>query len=118
MRGARSEQDARAIARTIASSPLVKTALAGGDPNWGRVLAAAGRAGVPLRPELVELYLGRVRVVEGGAVCKYRPQEAQKAVSGKAVQIALDLNEGAHEASVLTCDLTAEYVRINSEYHT
>jgi glutamate N-acetyltransferase/amino-acid N-acetyltransferase len=118
VRGALSQQDARVIARTIATSPLVKTALAGGDPNWGRVLAAAGRAGVPLRPELVELYLGRVRVVEGGAACKYRLQEAQKAVSGKAVEITLDLNEGTHEASVLTCDLTAEYVRINSAYHT
>lgn len=118
VRGALSERDARVIARTIANSPLVKTALAGGDPNWGRVLAAAGRAGVHLRPELVELYLGRVRVAEGGAVCNYRTGEAEKAVSGKAVQITLDLNEGAHEASVLTCDLTAEYVRINSAYQT
>ena len=118
VRGALSEQDARVIARTIATSPLVKTALAAGDPNWGRVVAAAGRAGVPLRPELVELYLGRVRVVEGGVVCNYRAREAENAVSGKAVQITLDLNEGAHEASVLTCDLTAEYVRINSAYRT
>jgi glutamate N-acetyltransferase/amino-acid N-acetyltransferase len=116
--GAASAKDARQIARTIACSPLVKAAIGGGDPNWGRVLAAAGRAGVRFRPELVELRLGKVRVVQGGAVCRYTRKAADKAVAGEEVQITLDLNAGRHEAVMWTCDLTAGYVRINAEYHT
>ena len=118
VRGASSEREARQIARTIAASPLVKTAIAGGDPNWGRVLAAAGRAGVGFDPEKVDLHLGKVRVVRGGAVCSYDATGAQEAVSGPEVRITLDLNEGEKESVIWTCDLTADYVRINSEYHT
>jgi len=116
--GAASESDAHQIARTIADSPLVKTAIAGGDPNWGRMLAAAGRAGVPFRPELVELQLGKVQVVRDGALCRYRASAARAAVAASQVQITLDLNAGEHEAITWTCDLTEEYVRINSQYHT
>jgi glutamate N-acetyltransferase/amino-acid N-acetyltransferase len=116
--GADSDRDAQQIARTIANSPLVKTAIAGGDPNWGRVLAAAGRSGVRFRPELVELRLGKVRVVRQGAACAYRMDAARRAVRGPEVAITLDLNAGKHEAVIWTCDLTTEYVRINSEYHT
>jgi glutamate N-acetyltransferase/amino-acid N-acetyltransferase len=116
--GAGSEKEAQQIARTIAGSALVKTAIAGGDPNWGRVLAAAGRSGVRFRPELVELRLGRVRVVRGGAVCRYSMEAARRAVKAAEVEIALDLNAGENEAVMWTCDLTAEYVKINSEYHT
>jgi glutamate N-acetyltransferase/amino-acid N-acetyltransferase len=118
VRGAQTEREALQIARTIATSPLVKAAIAGGDPNWGRVLAAAGRAGVRFRPELVELYLGKVRVVRNGAVSRYTQQAAERAVAGPAVSITLDLGAGEKEATVWTCDLTGEYVRINSAYHT
>jgi len=116
--GALSEKDARQIARTIAGSPLVKTAIAGGDPNWGRVLAAAGRAGVRFRPELVDLRLGGVAVVRRGAACSHDESAARAAVSGDEVVLALDLNAGKHEAVIWTCDLTAAYVRINSQYRT
>jgi len=116
--GAGSDKEAQQITRTIANSPLVKTAVAGGDPNWGRVLAAAGRAGVRFRPELVDLRLGKVQVVKQGAACPYRAESAKRAVNAAEVEIALDLNAGAHEAVMWTCDLTTEYVRINSEYHT
>ena len=116
--GAASKSDAHQIARTIADSPLVKTAIAGGDPNWGRVLAAAGRAGVPFRPELVELQLGNVQVVRDGALHRHRASAARAAVAASQVQITLDLNAGEHEAVTWTCDLTEEYVRINSQYHT
>ena len=116
--GAASEKDARQIARAIAESPLVKTALAGGDPNWGRILAAAGRAGVPFRPELVDLRLGEVRVVRRGSVCAHDAEAAHAAVSRPEVSISLDLNAGKSEALMWTCDLTAAYVRINSRYHT
>lgn len=118
VRGADSKEDALDIARTIANSPLVKTAIGGGDPNWGRVLAAAGRSGVDFRPELVELRLGQVQVVRDGVVCRHNRGAARKAVSGSEVVITLDLNAGEQEATVWTCDLTAEYVRINAEYHT
>ncbi len=118
VRGAESEEDALQIARTIANSPLVKTAIAGGDPNWGRVLAAAGRAGVEFRPEMVELRLGGVRVVRDGAVCPHNMAAAGRAVAGPEVVITMDLNAGEREVVVWTCDLTAEYVRINAEYHT
>jgi glutamate N-acetyltransferase/amino-acid N-acetyltransferase len=116
--GADSERDAHRIAKTIATSPLVKTAIAGGDPNWGRVLAAAGRAGVRFQPELVDLRLGDVQVVRRGSACRHDRKAAANAVSGEEVRIVLDLNSGKHDASVWTCDLTAGYVRINADYHT
>ncbi len=116
--GAMSERDARQIARTIAESPLVKTALAGGDPNWGRILAAAGRAGVRFKADLVDLWLGKVQVVRHGAVRTHNQEAAHAAVNGPEVTIRLDLNAGKSETMMWTCDLTAAYVRINSRYHT
>ena len=116
--GAESERDALRIARTIANSPLVKTALGGGDPNWGRILAAAGRAGVRFRPEAAELHLGKVRVVRAGAAASYDQAAAEEAVAGPEIRVALDLHSGEHEATVWTCDLTAGYVKINAAYHT
>ncbi len=118
VRGALSEPDALQLAHTIANSPLVKTALAGGDPNWGRVLAAAGRAGVPFDPDRTELFLGDVRVMAAGAACRFDPAAAEKAVRRPEVNILLDLHLGEGEATVWTCDLTAEYVKINADYHT
>jgi len=118
VRGAESEREALRIARTIANSPLVKTALGGGDPNWGRVLAAAGRAGVRFKSELVELHLGKVRVVRRGAAASYEPAAAGEAIAGPEVAVTLDLNAGEGEATVWTCDLTAGYVKINAAYHT
>jgi len=116
--GADSEKEAQRIAKTIANSPLVKTAMAGGDPNWGRILAAAGRAGVRFKPELVDLRLGDVQVVKKGAVCRYSEKAAAGAVSAKDVRIELDLNAGKHSAIAWTCDLTAGYIKINADYHT
>jgi glutamate N-acetyltransferase/amino-acid N-acetyltransferase len=118
VRGAASREDAARIAKSIADSPLVKTAVAGGDPNWGRILAAAGRAGVEFRPERVDLHLGSVQVVRAGAVCGYRARAARAAVTSPEVRITLDLNDGEQQSVMWTCDLTQEYVRINSEYHT
>jgi len=118
VRGAESERDALRIARTIANSPLVKTALGGDDPNWGRILAAAGRAGVRFRADILELHLGKVRVVRGGAAAKYDPSAAEEAIAGPEIEATLDLHAGDHEATVWTCDLTAGYVKINAAYHT
>ncbi len=118
VRGARREQEALQVARTIAGSLLLKTAIAGGDPNWGRVLAAAGRSGVKFHADRLELRLGGVRVVRDGARCRYTQQAAERAVAGPHVAITLDLHEGEKEATVWTCDLTTKYVEINSLYHT
>jgi glutamate N-acetyltransferase/amino-acid N-acetyltransferase len=116
--GARSPAAATRVARTIATSPLVKTAIAGADPNWGRILAAAGNAGVPLDPRRVGLWLGPVRVVERGVGVPGTDARAHKILSQPSYTIRLELGAGAASAHVLTCDLTHEYVTINASYRS
>jgi glutamate N-acetyltransferase / amino-acid N-acetyltransferase len=116
--GAASAEEAKAIARRIATSPLVKTALHGHDANWGRVLAAAGSAPfnggyARLDPTLVTLDFDGVRVLEHGAPCGVEP-----ALAGANVTIDLDLGLGAGSASYLTSDLSSDYVRINADYRS
>ncbi len=116
---AANEHDAREVARTIALSPLVKTAIAAGDPNWGRVLAAIGRAAAMVIPDKMCLYLGNVCVVENGAVHSlYREEDGVRALSGNDVKIRAILGAGNASATILTSDLTAEYVRINADYRS
>ncbi|MEW6105501.1 MAG: bifunctional glutamate N-acetyltransferase/amino-acid acetyltransferase ArgJ [Bacillota bacterium] len=116
--GARTEKDARQIARTIASSNLVKTAVFGADPNWGRVLAAAGRAGVEFDANLVDVFIGDVLVARGGAAVEFDEARARDALASREVLIAVDLHAGFESACAYTCDLTYEYVRINASYRT
>lgn len=121
--GARDSDSARRVGRTIASSPLVKTALYGCDANWGRVLAAAGRAGVPFDPARLGLSIGQpgqapLQLVRRGQPCAADEDRAQKIVSGEEVVLHLDLGVGSDEATVWTCDLSHEYVSINAEYRT
>jgi glutamate N-acetyltransferase/amino-acid N-acetyltransferase len=116
--GAASPAEAKAIARRIATSPLVKTALHGRDANWGRVLAAAGSAPfnggyAQLDPALTTLDFDGVRVLERGA-----PQGVEPALAGDTVTIALDLGLGGGSATYLTSDLSSEYVRINADYRS
>jgi glutamate N-acetyltransferase/amino-acid N-acetyltransferase len=116
--GAASRDEAKAIARRIATSPLVKTALHGRDPNWGRVLAAAGSAPynggyASLEPERVTLDFDGVRVLERGTLLEVEPE-----LGGDNVTIALDLGLGAGDAAYLTSDLSSDYVAINAEYRT
>jgi glutamate N-acetyltransferase/amino-acid N-acetyltransferase len=118
VRGAASEREARAIARRIATSPLVKTALFGRDANWGRVLAAAGSAPfnggyAHVDPERVTLRYGGETVLENGVVLEVEPD-----VSGASCEIELDLGLGDGSASYLTSDLSYDYVRINADYRT
>lgn len=116
--GARTEADALGVARAIASSALVKTAVAGGDPNWGRVLAAMGAGPVLFDPERVDVSYGAVTVCRGGVVAAFDPAEAAAGLAGPDVELTVDLGLGMAEATVLTCDLTQEYVTINAEYTT
>jgi glutamate N-acetyltransferase / amino-acid N-acetyltransferase len=118
VRGAKTEQDAKTIARTIANSPLVKTALAGGDPNWGRVLAAAGRAGVPFEPSRVRIDLAGVHVCRNGLEVSFNERTLHRKMLSKYVPIRMDLRSGRATARMWTCDFTGEYVRINASYRT
>ncbi len=117
--GAGCDADARRIAETIAHSPLVKTALFGEDANWGRILAAAGRAGVPLDPDRVDLFIGPIQMVSGGmGRGKEIETEATRWLKGAEVAITLDLHAGAGRASMYTCDLSIDYVKINADYRS
>jgi glutamate N-acetyltransferase / amino-acid N-acetyltransferase len=116
--GAATDDDARAAARTIANSPLVKTAIHGGDPNWGRLVAAAGRSGAAFILERTSVSIGDVALFVKGRPHDERSDEAAGVLQGRDIAIAVDLGMGTHAATMWTCDLSAEYVRINGEYRT
>jgi glutamate N-acetyltransferase/amino-acid N-acetyltransferase len=116
--GAPSRDKAARVARAIANSSLVKCALHAGDPNWGRILTSAGAAGVQFDQDNVVLHLGKVLVFSKGGPTKYSAARAHKELSGKEVEIRLNLNSGDACATILTCDLSEEYVSFNAEYHT
>jgi glutamate N-acetyltransferase/amino-acid N-acetyltransferase len=117
--GAPSRDDAERAARTIANSPLVKTAVHGGDPNWGRLIAAAGRSGVPFVLDRAAVRIGSVVLFSNGLPFDERAAEAAAHLRAAQVAIEVDLGAGGvHRATVWTCDLSAEYVRINADYRT
>ena len=123
VRGARREADALQVARAIATSPLFKTALAGGDPNWGRILAAAGRAGVDFAPERLRLDLtpdaaAPLTLVEHGEPVRTGNERLAALFAAPFVPLMLDLGAGTATATVWTCDFTHDYVRINADYGT
>ncbi len=116
---ARTRDDARQVARTIANSPLVKTAVHGADPNWGRIVAAAGRSGVRFDVQRVTVHVGGILLFEHGLPHDDAAPRAAEHMQGTDVQIDVDLGTGGGVAATIwTCDLTAEYVRINGEYRT
>lgn len=122
VRGAASDLVAEQVARTIATSPLVKTALAGGDPNWGRILAAAGRAplprGVSFNPARVEIRLAGTTVCRRGAAHPFDENAVHEKLLEQHVPIVVDLKSGSGRAAVWTCDLTTDYVHINADYRS
>lgn len=118
VRGAKSESAARRIGQTIATSPLVKTAFAGGDPNWGRIFAAAGRAGVKFDPDRVDIHMAGIPVLRRGQPLDFNERAASKRLLEKSVHIVVNLHAGRAMARYWTCDFTAEYVRINASYRT
>lgn len=118
--GAASDQDARIVADTIAHSPLVKTALFASDPNWGRILAAIGRAPIEqLDVEKVAIWLGGIQIVaEGGVAEGYREEQGAAVMARPEITIRVDLATGQGSSQVWTCDFSYDYVKINAEYRT
>jgi glutamate N-acetyltransferase/amino-acid N-acetyltransferase len=115
---AASIDDARQVARTIANSPLVKTAVHGADPNWGRIVAAAGRSGVVFDINRLTVHVGGTLLFENGLPHDEAAPIAAEHLKRSSVQIDVRLGAGREAATIWTCDLTAEYVRINAEYRT
>jgi len=118
VRHAKTEAAARRIAETIATSPLVKTAFAGGDPNWGRIFAAAGRSGVRFDPALVDIKMAGIPVLRRGQPLDFNERAASNKLLSEHVPLVVDLHAGKAMARFWTCDFTAEYVRINASYRT
>jgi glutamate N-acetyltransferase/amino-acid N-acetyltransferase len=116
--GARNDEEARRVARTVASSLLVKTAVHGGDPNWGRVLAAAGRSGARLDPQALDLAIGGSWVAKRGAAHPAGERAAARHLRGRRVELELRIGRGPGDATALGSDLSADYVRINAHYRT
>lgn len=117
--GALSEADAKTHAMSIANSPLVKTAIAGEDPNWGRVVMAIGKSGAPADRDLISIRFGDVLVAEKGWVHpEYSEAEAAQHMKGTHIRISVDLGLGVSEVTVWTCDLTHAYIEINADYRS
>ena len=115
---ARGREEALLVARTIAHSMLVKTAWAGADPNWGRILAAVGRCGAPVDSSRVQIFIGEQRVCHNGIGCAFNERRAHRTLAQSVCDVRVRLGRGKHSVRFLTTDLTAEYVRINADYST
>jgi len=118
VQGAASEQQARMAARTIANSLLVKTALFGSDPNWGRVLAALGRSGAEFDPAKLDIDMAGTPMMRRGEPVDFDRKAARRNAKRKQVEIAVRLNAGAATSEMWTCDISYDYVRLNAEYET
>lgn len=116
--GARSFGEARLVAKTIAESPLVKTAMFGSDPNWGRIVAAAGRSGVDFDPNRLSLRVQGTRLFADGGPLAFDEKAVAQALTRDEVVVLVELGVGEARAEVWTCDLSMDYVRINAEYRT
>lgn len=116
--GCRSREDAWCIAKVVAESPLVKTAIAGNDPNWGRIVSAAGYAGIPFNEEDCSLSINDIEVYRRGSPTGQDPAAVSKAMRSGTVHVDLRFTLGEGRARFWTCDLTAEYVRLNADYTT
>jgi glutamate N-acetyltransferase/amino-acid N-acetyltransferase len=117
--GAETRLAARIIAKSIANSPLVKTAIAGEDPNWGRIVAAVGKAGEAADRDRLAIWLGEILVAKDGVVApSYREEEGAACMKGREIAIAVDVGVGKETATVWTCDLTKDYIAINADYRS
>jgi glutamate N-acetyltransferase / amino-acid N-acetyltransferase len=115
---ARSQKEALRVARAVAHSLLVKTAWAGADPNWGRILAAVGSSGVPIKQDKVSIFIGSQLVCRNGASCRFDERRAHEHLVKPGCDVRITLQRGRAGTTFLTTDLTADYVRINADYST
>ena len=115
---AKSVSDAKKIARSIAESPLVKTAINGEDPNWGRIVSAAGYAGVTLDESKLKLAVNKITIYKKGLPVTPAPKRLNSVMKKKEITIQLYLGTGSKSTTLWTCDLSKEYVSINADYHT
>jgi len=119
IKGAASEEDAMAAARTVANSYLVKTAFYGQDANWGRIMAALGRSGVAMEEKNIAIFIDDVMIVKGGLTTgQEQEQKAAERMKNRSFSVTIELNAGEHDFDITTCDLTHEYVSINANYRT
>lgn len=116
--GARNPREADLVARTIANSPLVKTAIYGAEPNWGRIIAAAGRSGVKINPDRVDIWFGGLQAVRSSQGVPGAQKKAIPLLKKKEIKIRVNLNQGQARTSILTCDFSEGYIKINAGYMT
>ena len=118
VKGAATKADATKAARAVADYPLFKCAVHGGDPNWGRIICAVGSSGVKLKPDKVSCKLDDLYVFRNGAPTDFNVKKASRIISQRQFVITVDLGVGRDSDFYYGCDLSAEYVRINADYHT
>jgi len=116
--GARNDRDAKLAAHAIGTSPLVKTALHGGDPNWGRILAAVGRSGAKFSPDNVSLDVGTLRIVDKGQPTAYKEKDAARVFEKERVPLKISLGNGPGRAVLLSSDFGHDYVALNADYRS
>ena len=118
VKNAKTKQDAKKIGATVATSPLFKTAMFGADANWGRVIAAAGRAGVNFDAGKVDIHMGGLLTFKNGAALNFSESKAKKALLKKEVKVVIDLKSGKASSKYYTCDFSYDYVKINGDYRS
>jgi len=116
--GAKSDADAELVARAIANSPLVKTAVAGSDPNWGRIICAAGYSGATFNPEKVDILVNDLFLCRKGVDTGFDETAARRELDLKDLTLRVDLHAGRGSSRIWTCDLTHDYITINASYRT
>lgn len=116
VKGAKSLKEAKGVAKAVASSNLVKCTFYGADPNMGRIMVATGCAGYRIDPELVDIYLGRLKVIKDGRMLPFDPSKAKRIMMEREVELTIDLKRGGAKVNLFTCDLSPEYVKINARY--
>ena len=115
----KTEEDAKKVCFSIANSPLVKTAIAGQDPNWGRIIMAIGKADVNLNPNKISIKLGNIQIIENGKLLSsYNEYEAASYMKEEKIDLLISLNLGKKDFTSYTMDLTKKYIDINSDYRT
>jgi glutamate N-acetyltransferase/amino-acid N-acetyltransferase len=116
--GASSKAEATKAARAVADYDLVKCAIHGGDPNWGRIICAVGSCGVKINPDKLSCSIGGITVFKNGQPVKFDPKKVSRIISSKEHTIAISLGVGKHSDFCYGCDLSKDYVTINADYHT